>query len=255
MSISVKPLPGTVFDPLYPETDGKPMGETGAHVRAILRLYENLHVFFQDVPNVYIAADMFWYYERGNPRACKAPDVMVIKGVGRHERLSFRAWEENAHPCAIFEVTSKKTRKKDLGDKKDTYAQLGVMEYFIFDPLGEYLDPPLQGFRLENGVYQPLTPAEDGSLISQELGLRLVPEGEKLRLVDAATGRPVLTERERAAQAEQLAEQAKQLADEEKQRADEEKQRADEEKQRADALAAELARLRASLPKPEDGPH
>jgi Uma2 family endonuclease len=267
MSISVNPLPGTVPDPLYPHSDGEPMGETDFHIAAIILLREGLQFFFRGSAATYVATDMFLYYERDNPRACKAPDVMVVKGVGKHFRLSFRTWEENTHPCAVFEVTSPKTRREDFGDKMDTYARLGVADYFLFDPLGDYLDPPLQGFRLQDGTYQPLPAAEDGSLLSEELGLRLVAEGHMVRLIDAATGQPILTWEERAEQAEQRAEQEQQRAEQQKQRAEQEQQRAEQQKQRAeqeqqraeqerqraDALAAEVARLRASLPRPENG--
>jgi hypothetical protein len=32
------PLPGTTRDPLYPDSDGQPMGETGFHVRVLIYL-------------------------------------------------------------------------------------------------------------------------------------------------------------------------------------------------------------------------
>ena len=30
--ILTRPLPGTAIDPLYPDSDGKPMGETDYHI-------------------------------------------------------------------------------------------------------------------------------------------------------------------------------------------------------------------------------
>ena len=47
----------------------------------------------------------------------------------------------------VFEITSRGTRLEDLGTKRALYAMLGVREYFLYDPLGEYLQPPLQGYR------------------------------------------------------------------------------------------------------------
>ena len=32
-----------------------------------------------------------------------------------------------------------------------TYADMGVVEYWQYDPVGSYLDPPLLGFRLVEG--------------------------------------------------------------------------------------------------------
>jgi Uma2 family endonuclease len=215
----------------YPETDGKPMGETGYHVLAIFYLYHALDLYFER-ERVLIAADLFLYYEKGNPRAVRAPDVMVVKGVDKHPRHTFKTWVEKAHPCVVFEVTSANTIDEDRGPKYDLYARLGVAEYFLFDPEKDVLDPPLEGYRLKGKQYVPLKPARDGSLLSKELGLRVRAEDWMPRLLDAKTGKPLLTPREIHEQAE---------------RAEQEKRRAEQEKQRADELAAEVARLREEL--------
>jgi hypothetical protein len=52
---------------------------------------------------------------------------------------------------------SASTSEEDLDDKKWIYRDiLGVAEYILFDPFGEYLDPPLMGFRLQDGDYLPM---------------------------------------------------------------------------------------------------
>jgi Uma2 family endonuclease len=226
MVLQTLPLPGTVADPLYPDSDGKPMGETDFHIAAIIWLREALQDAFADVPDVYVASNMLFYYEQGNPRGRRDPDLLVARGVGKHFRRSFRKWEEHTVPCVLFEISSEETWQTDLEDKRILYAKLGVAEYFLFDPEALYLDPPLQGFRLQNGVSVPMTPAADGSLTSEELGLRFLPEDGMLRVIDVRTGEPIPTREERAAQ---------------------ERERAAQEKQRADELAAEVARLRARL--------
>ena len=63
MSISSRPLPGTTIDPLYPDSDGEPMGETHFHVMAILHLYAVLQLFYRDRIDVYVMADMFLYFK------------------------------------------------------------------------------------------------------------------------------------------------------------------------------------------------
>jgi hypothetical protein len=68
-----------------------------------------------------------------------------------------------------------------------------VKEYFLFDPLSEYLKPSLQGFRLSGRSYKAIQPSADGSLLSQELGLKLMREGLMLRLMNATTGEKLLT--------------------------------------------------------------
>src|SRR5689334_24504147 len=83
---------------IYPSGDGKPMAETWLHVRAIMWLHQALEAFFQGRPDVFIASDIFWYWEEGNPSARIAPDVMVVPGVqprDPRERRSLFSWKES----------------------------------------------------------------------------------------------------------------------------------------------------------------
>jgi len=173
------------------------------------------------------------------------------------ERESFKTWEERASPCVILEITSKGTAEEDRENKYALYQRLGVREYFLFDPLREYLPRPLLGYRLIGGAYEPLPPADDGSLVSAELMLRLCPEDKSLGLYHFATGerlplppethrlwqearQQVVQERARAEQEQQRAQQARLRAQQEYDRAEQERLRAEQEQQRA-----EQARLRA----------
>jgi len=239
----------------YPESDGKPMGETGIHVDATI----DLHVMIRDVifagrPDVYLTSDMFFYYEEGNPRAVKAPDLMVIKGVAdRTPRRTYKLWIEKLLPCLIFEITSAETKRDDLVVKRELYARLGVHEYFLFDPLGDYLAPPFRGLRLREGRYEPIKPDEDGMLESIELGVKLRPAGFTLRMYDLATGRLILNMAERAARGDRADALERSLdaerahAEAERRRADAERAHAEAEGRRANSLEAELNRLRALL--------
>jgi Uma2 family endonuclease len=199
---------------LYPETDGKPMAETDVHIDVLIYLREALRDHFRDAPQVYVAGNMLLYYEEGNPAACVAPDVFVVQGVAKGERRTYRLWEEGQPPTVVFEITSRGTRLEDLGTKRALYAMLGVREYFLYDPLGEYLQPPLQGYRLQEGEYQRMSPGGEGELASQELGLELRPEEGRLRLVNPATGAHLLTpaEVQAAWRAEATARQAEATA-------------------------------------------
>src|SRR5262245_24817005 len=183
-------VPETIY---YPETDGKPMGETDVHIDALIYLREALRDHFRDASQVYVAGNMFLYYEEGEPTACVAPDVFVVLGVGKHERRTYRLWEEGQPPAVVFEITSRGSRLEDLGTKRAVYAMLGVREYFIYDPLGEYLRPPLQGYRLHEGEYQRLLLTGAEGLTSQVLGLELRVEAGRLRVSDPATGERLLT--------------------------------------------------------------
>ena len=180
------------IDDIYPDSDGKPMAETGIHVIAIIWLHQMLRYHFRVRDDMYIAANMFLYYVEGQPKKRRAPDIMVAKGViGQHERRSFKTWIEGVVPSCIIEVTSKKTTNEDLKQKKPTYQRIGVREYFMFDPLHDYLPEQLIGYRLVAKKYQRIKPGPDGSLLSKELGLRLCPDGATLALYDSKTGERV----------------------------------------------------------------
>jgi Uma2 family endonuclease len=248
---SVDKNPTTAPSPseiVYPDSDGKPMGETGIHVKTILHLYGALTGFFvrRQRNDVYVAADMFLYYQEDNPRAVKTPDVMVICGVDGNEireRRSFMTWHEGAVPSVIFEITSKSTWMEDLVTKSSLYASLGVQEYFIFDPLEEYLEQTLQGFELQDREFVPKEPVEPGIFYCEQLHLNVQREDILLRLSVPETGEKLLGTEEAIIKAYQ--EQVR--AEPEAQRAEQEAQRADQETQRADAAEAEIARLRAQL--------
>ncbi|MBC7225681.1 MAG: Uma2 family endonuclease [Thermoflexales bacterium] len=207
----------------YPESDGRPMGETDAHINQLIYLREALADYFRDDPNVYVAGNLFVYYVEGDPSQVVAPDVFVVRGVPKGERRFFQVWKEGRAPDVVFELTSKKTRYEDLGAKKGIYELLGVQEYFIFDPQGEYLQPPLMAFRLTPQGYRRV---EEAPLVSQVLGLELRLEGNFLRLVDPRTGERLLTPLE-AQEARRQAETALRRAEEE-----------------IEQLRAELARLK-----------
>ena len=177
----------------YPESDGKPMGETDVHIDALIYLREALRDYFRDDPQMYVAGNMLLYYEEGNPAACVAPDVFVVQGVAKGERRTYRLWDEGQPPAVVFEITSRGSRLEDLGTKRAVYAMLGVQEYFLYDPLGEYLRPPLQGYRLQEGEYQRLLPGPEGQFVSQVLGLELRLENGCLRVFNPATGERLLT--------------------------------------------------------------
>jgi Uma2 family endonuclease len=210
----------------YPESDGKPLGETDAHRREILAIIAMLEQFFADHADIYVSGNLMFYYEEGNPSAVVSPDVFVVTGVPKIERRTYKLWEEHKPPVAVFEITSRSTRLEDKGTKRELFAMLRVREYFLFDPLSEYLKPPLQGFRLAGDEFFQIDPDPDGALVSQELGLRLLRDGSYLRLIDSATGQPLLRPSEldvarRAAEA-----------------------RAQAAEQEVERLRAELARLR-----------
>lgn len=188
-------------DEYYPESDGKPLAETEVHLDEIVYLREALQERFRDVPDVYVGCDMCFYYVPGRRTTFVAPDLFVVFGVPKlrdgERRRVYKLWEEGRAPQMVIEVTSDSTQDEDIHTKKALYERLGVQEYFLHDPLGDYLDPKLQGFQLVAGRYMPMAPGKDGSLTSQSTGLLLKPENEGLRLIDAATGKLFLRSAEK----------------------------------------------------------
>lgn len=180
----------------YPTSDGQPMAESTVHRKVMTDVINGLEDCYCDVPDVWVGGNLFLCYEKGNPEACVAPDVLLAKGVRKWLRPNYLLWRETT-PNLVVEVTSEQTRKQDE-DKKSLYERLGVEELILFDPYEEYLQPRLQGYYLTAGRYQPVPLGEDGSLLSQTTGVRFQPEGNRLRLVDmdAVTEKPILWEEE-----------------------------------------------------------
>ncbi|AFY61996.1 Uma2 family endonuclease [Synechococcus sp. PCC 6312] len=167
----------TVVTVDYPEDDGKPMAEGDSQCDYLTYARQVLRAFFAKRDDVYVAGNLFIYYEQGNPEAVVAPDTFVIFGVSPENRRSYKVWEEGGHcPSFVLEITSKSTVSQDMGAKKGIYAYLGVQEYFLFDPTSDYLSPPLQGWVLDQANYFPIVAdplAKGYSLRSQVLGLEL----------------------------------------------------------------------------------
>jgi len=172
----------------YPTSDGKPMAETDWHRILMIDLIQTLDGWFAANPNVYVSGNLLMFYVEGDRRRHLSPDVFVVKGVPKHKRLYYLLWEEQKGPDLIIELTSKSTRNEDQKKKFQLYQDvLKVSEYFLFDPLGDYLKPQLQGFRLQEDKYEPIKPLRN-RLPSQTLQLHLEQGGENLRLYNPKSG-------------------------------------------------------------------
>lgn len=193
----------------YPTGDGKPMAETDIHRDDMVDLIETLKDHFAADPMVYVSGNLLLFYEEGNRRKHIAPDVLVVRGVPKLPlRDHYLVWREGKAPDVVIELTSKSTRSEDQKKKRVLYRDvLKVPEYFQFDPTEDYLDPPMQGYRLERGEYVPIE-AVAGRLPSRVLGLHLERDGLALRLYNPQAGDRLLTPRERAGAAEARAGEA-----------------------------------------------
>jgi Putative restriction endonuclease len=191
----------------YPSSDGEPLAESYLHLYAILTTLEVIKQYLAG-RDATVLADQFLYYAQGFPKLRVAPDVMVIFDVPPGGRDSYKVWEEGQVPQVVFEMTSKGTQKQDQEQKKNLYEQLGIWEYWLFDPKGEWIEEKLRGYRLEGETYQLIT---DG--ICQPLGLRVAVEGELLGFYRLDTGEKLLTPMELAEQLQQERQRADKLAE------------------------------------------
>ncbi|MEM8505737.1 MAG: Uma2 family endonuclease, partial [Cyanobacteria bacterium P01_D01_bin.1] len=173
---------------------------------------EVLRLYFQSRRQIYVSGNLFIYYEQGNPKAVVSPDVFVIFGVSPRQRKSYKTWQEDGKlPSFVLEITSGSTKRKDEVEKPELYAEIGVQEYFQYDPTADYLKQQLKGQTLIDGQYQPLplqiTATGTSFLSSQVLGLDLqlrpeqtrlgiAPLPKALRFYDPQTGLYLLSRRE-----------------------------------------------------------
>ncbi|MFM7425287.1 MAG: Uma2 family endonuclease [Elainella sp.] len=199
---------------LYPSGDGEPMSESTEQYRWLVMIKENLEILFADQPDVFIAADLFWYPIQVDvpPAPRQAPDVMLAFGRPKGWRRSYQQWKENQIPAqVVFEVLSASNKTPEgieaMQFKFQFYERYGVEEYYIYDPD----ELTLEGWQRHGGALVPT--ASMAGWVSPRLGIRFEwqprtelglygPDGQRfLSSVELA---------ERAEQAEQRAEQAEQ---------------------------------------------
>lgn len=225
----------------YPSSDGLPVAETYVHLYALLVTLEVLRQYL-DGQQATVLCNQFLYYSRGYPKLRVAPDVMVIFNVAPGGRDNYKTWEEGQIPSVIFEMTSAGTKEQDEGFKKSLYAQLGVREYWQFDPRGEWLPGQLRGYRLhpspneeqQDDFYEPIT---DGR--SEPLQLRLEADGQLIAFYREDAGEKLLIPGELAAALREEArrrQEAEAIAEAERQRAEEAEAQVEQLKARLRAL-------------------
>ena len=178
----------------YPSSDGKPMAENMWQMRAIMNAVGELeHIR----PQALVAASILVYPEEGNNRSGISPHVLVALGLGTHERMNYRVWEEGKPPDWVLELTSRSAEGNDRLKKRSRYAAMGVPEYWLFDPKGDVFrngKPRLRGFELVGGEYSPLASrlvAGEQMIRSEVLGLDVRADGKLLRFRELATGEDI----------------------------------------------------------------
>jgi len=225
----------------YPSSDGEPVAETYDHFYVLLVTLEVLRQYLLG-RQATVLGNQFLYYAQGFPKLRVAPDTMVIFDVAPGGRDNYKIWEERQVPAVIFEFTSRSTKDQDTGAKKLLYEQLGVQEYWLFDPRGEWLPGQLQGYRLQGDSYEGITDSH-----SQPLQLRLVVEGQLIGFYRQDTGERLLMPAELAEALHQET-QAREQEAQARERAEAQAQQAeatiDYERQQREAAESLLAQYR-----------
>ena len=176
-------------DPMYPDSDGKPMAENTLQFKWIVVIKEGLEALFRNDPNVFVAGDLLWYAVEGKPKIRTAPDALVAFGRPKGYRGSYKQWEEEGiAPQVVFEVLSPGNRKPEMSRKFRFYETYGVEEYYVYNPD----NGDLSGWRREGGNLVEI--ADMNGYTSPRLGIRFEPgEGADNLKIIGPDGQPFLT--------------------------------------------------------------
>ena len=186
----------------YPSTDPNAMPETDIHFKLIANFVLILEAFLKNRSDANAFGDLMFYYEPGNRQTFVAPDVSVCFGIDKSPRRVYKLWEEKSVPSVIVEIASESTWREDLTKKFALYQNLGVNEYYVFDPEYKFLAQPLLAFHLNEQGELAEAAVNHGRVFSESLGLELVDTGETLRLFNPETNEFLMTIKEIEAKAE-----------------------------------------------------
>ena len=162
----------------------------------ISRAYLILEDHFHSRPDVLVGGDGYLCYDPRDRSDYVRPDCLVAFGVSPdaiRARNGYVIGEVGQPPDFVLEVASESTGHLDCTVKRDIYAEIGIDEYWRFDPTGgEYHDRPLAGDRLVNGAYAPIELSADADGMirghSSALGLDLCWDRGWLRFYDPVAG-------------------------------------------------------------------
>ena len=159
-----------------------------------------------------------------------ALDVIIPRTAG------FVPWVQGKAPELVMEMASRSTHEQDSGSKHARYAELGIAEYWQYDPHQQFLPEELIGWQLQVDRYERI-PVQ----LDQSRGARV---GES-RILGTAWG---LDRTTHALRLWNPSAQAWYLTDrEEADRADQEAVERRREAARANQAESEIARLQALM--------
>ena len=196
----------TIF---YPETDGLPMPDGNYQDPIFRNAVGTLEVHFSNVPGTVVSGNTLLYYVEGDRDYVLSPDCYValdlsdeaLHSLSLEGNNTYLLWEVGKPPDFVLEIGSPSTARRDLVEKRDIYADMGVGEYWRFDGTGgRFYREPLVGERLVDGEYERLEMRrEPGGSVwghSDALNLDLWWTDGELRYWDPAQARWLLTHQE-----------------------------------------------------------
>ncbi len=230
-------LPLTMERLLHPE-EGDKVTQTDLHVSLLVSVLGRLRRWLERSPGVGVFADLLFDWNRPGLKN-SGPDIAVVRDLpASREEISEQiggtfdtaAW--GVRPHLAIEIVSPehgRLRDKDLKDNVDLYAQAGITEYLVFNPVRLGSKEPLRQRRTKPALqllgyhnrtpgtpYTRIQPDPQGRILSRTTGLSFWsdPDARRIEIFDRATGKRLLTgkEQEARADAEAAARQAEAAA-------------------------------------------
>ena len=180
-------------DPMCLEEDeeGDEPLATDCHYREQIYVYTVLHERHAG-PDCYVSFQRWLRRDPEGREPSLQPDILVAFGVPDALRRVYNPWEHGRPPTLVAEWLSDRSLNADRVAKPKAYRKLGIGEYWLFNPYGEFPDPRIQGWDLQAaGEPAPFPVEADGSVRSRVLSVRFVVREALLEVLDAATGEPL----------------------------------------------------------------
>ncbi len=157
-------------------------GETALHAAVIHYLVDVLRWLFSDRVCA-VHENLNFYVTSHFKEYPLAPDIAVIKGTAYHYIPSWSLVHGSLPPQVVFEIASKETWEKDLYEKPQRYAHMGVLEYVFYDPNVPPLHQTLSQrlfvwqFDQQMGIVRPVAANANGHIWSEQLESWIAPDG------------------------------------------------------------------------------
>lgn len=112
----------------------EPVPESEEHARIVDLLFAGLAARF-GTGDIVVTERMAWFPDAEDTAIRLDPDLMVIFGRPKQQRVSYKAWaEEGVAPAVIIEVKSPTDTSHDYDRRLGRAVQHGVTEVLLIDP-------------------------------------------------------------------------------------------------------------------------